>query len=303
METVDILDLLAIADIHFGNDYTYQEMRNELAGQRCTVRGSWGPTVMPMVMDEYESGGYHLFLELGDRISANKTVFDSGKFPYWANDLQNHFARAGRGRFLNVQGNHCCEVGDALGFPGIFLGYPPRMPHEDFASSYRDIKGFRIVMSNAGTRQRTGASRFIPPKHMRWLEEVIGDSPYPVILMQHIPPDEFDNGEDFYKRLAKKEMMMMIIHGHRHNPTMMEFPEGLPVLHLQALLFEDAPPLPGGHVAAIHINPYEIKITAKTLMGNCGNERTFRIDRKDLTLIKEPQFEGCVALKADPAPV
>lgn len=287
------LKLLAISDIHYGNDYTYLQKMGVLAGQNCTLRGSWGNAVMPMVINEFHRGKYDLLLEMGDRISSNKSVDESGKLTIWAYEMHTHLAMAGIGRVLDAKGNHCSEVGQKLGFPGIFMGYPYRGKNEDYPSSYRDVNGFRIVMSNAGTRQLATKGRFIPTEHMHWMNSVIKYSPYPVIVMQHVPPDEFDNGQDFYEKLAMMEMVMMVIHGHRHDPTTMEFPEGIPVLHMQALLLEDTPPTPGGHVAEIAITPDEITVKARALLGVCGNERTYRIDRSTLSLKDEPKFEGC----------
>lgn len=143
----------------------------------------------------------------------------------------------------------------------------------------------------------SSAGRFIPPEHMRWLDDVIGNSPYPVILMQHVPPDEFDNGHDFYEQLAKMEMVTLVIHGHRHEPVNMEFPHGVPVLHMQALLFENEPPLPGGNIVSIEITQDEMIIKAKAILSACGTDQTYKIDRKDLSLKGAPLLTGC-----DPLP-
>lgn len=289
------LKLLVTTDIHYGMDYSYTPATGTLAGQACTVRGSWGNTVMPAVLRRFHDGRFDLLLDGGDKISDNKAVYQSGKLGLWQYELQTHFAQAGYDRFLDVKGNHCGGIARQV-------GYPYRPSNGDFPSTYRDVKGFRIVMSNAGTRQLSSTGRFIPPEHFFWLDDVVGKSPYPVIFLQHIPADEFDNGQDYYERLAALEMVALVIHGHRHEPSRLEFAQGIPVLHMQALLYEEHASLPGGHIAEIECNPEQIRITTRALLGTCGTDRLYIIDRRDLSLAAGPVPAGCAAHDAPDGP-
>lgn len=180
-------------------------------------------------------------------------------------------------KYFNVFGNHCGKIARHLGFP-----YLPK--NTDFSSSYYDLKDFRIVLSNAGTRQMGSDARFIPTEQEHWLKDVIQYSPKPVILIQHVPPDEFDNGENFYKKLAAMEMVSLVIHGHRHEATKLETHSGIPVLHMQALLKEGNKGIPDINVAEIEATPDTICITARALAQPCGAARIFTIDRRDLSL-------------------
>jgi hypothetical protein len=284
--STDTIKLLVTSDIHYGQDYTYTAQLRALAGTKCTVRGSWGNTVMPMVMKRFHQGQFDLLLDGGDKFSDNKAVYESGRLGHWHYELHTHFAQAGYDRFLDVKGNHCGGVAKHMGYP-----YKPESA--DFPSSYRDVKGFRIVLSNVGTSQLPSKGRGIPQKHLDWLEDVVGNSPYPVIFLQHVPPDEFDNGQDYYARLAAMDMVALAIHGHRHEPATLEFAHGIPVLHMQALLYEDQPGMPGAYIAEIEIDPDHIRVTTRALLGACGTDRLYTIDRKDLSLAAGPVATGC----------
>lgn len=292
------LKLLITTDIHYGMDYTYQRDTGPFKGEICTVLGSQGNAVMPRVIRMFHDGKFDLLLDGGDKLSDNKAVYESGNLHRWDYELKVHFAQAGFGKTLDVKGNHCGGVMQRL-------HYTDKERSCDFPSSYHDINGFRIVLSNAGTRQRSSQGRFMPRDHESWLDEVVGKSPYPVIFLQHVPPDEFekDAGGKLYEQLAEMEMVALVIHGHRHEDTRLEFFEHkkvkLPILHMQALLFEEQKGVPGAHVTAIHCVDEEIIITAKSLTG-ASPDQIFRIDRRDLSLMEEEPAPASAVLTAPP---
>lgn len=177
----DTLKILFATDIHYGMDYRYTPRSGALMGKECSVYGSWGRTVMPLVVERFHTGKFDLMLDGGDKISDHPFVYESGKLANWRRELSAHFNEIGQNRFLDVKGNHCVGV-------ARYLESADWPKNADYPSSYRDINGFRIVQSNPGTRQKSSAGRFIPTEHFYWLDEVVGKSPYPVIFLQHIPP-------------------------------------------------------------------------------------------------------------------
>lgn len=295
------LKLLVTTDIHYGLDYTYQRDTGPHTGEVCTVLGSQGHAVMTRVMRLFHEGKFDLLLDGGDKLSDNKLVYESGNIRRWDYELKVHFAQAGSGKFLDVQGNHCGGVMQ-------YLNHIGQERNCDFPSRYQDINSFRIVLSNAGTRQRPSQGRFMPLDHERWLDEVVGKSPYPVIFLQHVPPDEFDPdaGGKLYELLADTKMVALVIHGHRHEDTRLEFFEQgkikLPILHVQALLFEEEKGVPGAHVAAIHCLEDEIIITAKSLTAGPDHDKTWRLDRRDLGLVVEDAPSAAPPVIASAAP-
>ncbi|MCD8497118.1 MAG: metallophosphoesterase [Alphaproteobacteria bacterium] len=261
---------LVISDIHYGIDY---KSRNDSEDKH--VMGGWGRTVMPTIVTH--SRNFDAVLDIGDSHTAYDWIFEKGQMHRWVWELENFRVQMGLHKYFNVFGNHCGKISDRI-------GYPFRPGSDDFCSQYVDLPEFRIVLSNAGTRQMSSVGRFIPTEHFRWLEDVIGNSPKPVIFVQHVPPDEFDNGDELYEFLSGLEMVALAIHGHRHDPTKMEVQHGIPVLHMQALLKEGHAGIPDINIAEITATDEEIQILARGLNADCGTDKLFRIDRRDLNL-------------------